>query len=111
MRSAYGCAEIVLAPLTASAGTNIKVLEALAMGRAVVSTPAGINGLELAPDREVAVTRSANEMAAKILAISSNPVERRNLEAGGRNAALRYDWSQIARKQSQLYDALARTSR
>jgi GT2 family glycosyltransferase/glycosyltransferase involved in cell wall biosynthesis len=111
VRNAYGRAEIVLAPLTASAGTNIKVLEALAMGRAVVSTPAGINGLDLAPDREVAVTRSASEMAAKILALSSDPIERRNLEASGRNAALRYDWSQIARKQSQLYDALARTSR
>jgi glycosyltransferase involved in cell wall biosynthesis len=111
VRSAYGRAEIVLAPLTASAGTNIKVLEALAMGRAVVSTPAGINGLDLVPDQEAAVTGSASEMVTKILALSSDPVARRNLEANARNAALRYDWSQIARKQSQLYNALARISR
>ena len=38
VRSAYARATIVLAPLTASAGTNIKVLEAMAMGKAIVST-------------------------------------------------------------------------
>ena len=104
VRNAYGRAEIVLAPLTASAGTNIKVLEAMAMGRVVVSTPAGINGLDLAPDREVIVAVTASEMAAKILALSSDPGERKHIEANARAAALRYDWSEIAIKQSRLYE-------
>ncbi len=39
-------ATLVIAPLVASAGTNIKILEAMAMGKAIVSTEAGINGLE-----------------------------------------------------------------
>lgn len=106
VRDAYKRAEIVLAPLTASAGTNIKVLEAMAMGRVVVSTPAGVNGLDLAPDREVIVTGSANEMAAKIQALSSDPVTRRSIEKSAREAALRYEWREIGKKQSQLYEAL-----
>ena len=42
---------IVIAPLLASAGTNIKIMEAMAMGKAIVSTPSGVNGLDLEPAR------------------------------------------------------------
>ncbi len=106
VRNAYNRAELVLAPLTASAGTNIKVLEAMAMGRVVVSTPAGINGLDLAADREVIVTASASEMASRIMALSSDSVARKVVEAHAREAALRYDWNEIARRQSALYSSL-----
>ena len=106
VRDAYNRAAIVLAPLTASAGTNIKVLEAMAMGRVVVSTPAGINGLDLAPGREVLVSASAGEMADTIVALAANPGERKRIEVQAREAALRYDWREIARKQSQLYESL-----
>ena len=49
VRPAYERAAIVIAPLMASAGTNIKILEAMAMGKAIVSTPAGVNGLDWSP--------------------------------------------------------------
>ena len=52
VRPAYRRATLVVAPLVASAGTNIKVLEAMAMGKAVVSTPAGVNGMDLAPGQD-----------------------------------------------------------
>jgi GT2 family glycosyltransferase/glycosyltransferase involved in cell wall biosynthesis len=106
VRNAYNRAELVLAPLTASAGTNIKVLEAMAMGRVVVSTPAGINGLDLAADREVIVATSAREIALKILALSSDVHARKAIEAHAREAALRYDWREIAGHQSALYRSL-----
>ncbi len=109
VRDAYNRAELVLAPLTASAGTNIKVLEAIAMGRAVVSTAAGINGLDLAADREVIVTASATEMASKIVALSADSHARNVIEAHAREAALRYDWRAIARRQSALYNSLEGT--
>ncbi len=110
VREAYRSAEIVLAPLTASAGTNIKVLEAMAMGRAVVSTVAGINGLDLAVGREVIVTRSAQEMAENILRLSTDAPGRKKIEAHAREAALRYDWREIGLKQSQLYEDLTRAT-
>jgi glycosyltransferase involved in cell wall biosynthesis len=49
VRPAYERAAVVVAPLIASAGTNLKILEAMAMGKVVVSTPAGVNGLDLSP--------------------------------------------------------------
>jgi GT2 family glycosyltransferase/glycosyltransferase involved in cell wall biosynthesis len=107
VRTAYSHAELVIAPLTASAGTNIKVLEAMAMGRAVVSTPAGINGLDLAPGRDVAVATSAPDLAQQILWLSSNPDTRHAMEREARQSALRFDWREIAEAQSRLYDSLA----
>src|SRR5205085_4343416 len=66
VRPAYERAALVLAPLVASAGTNIKVLEAMAMGKAVVSTPAGVNGLDLAPGEDFLLVNTAEEMAGAI---------------------------------------------
>jgi GT2 family glycosyltransferase/glycosyltransferase involved in cell wall biosynthesis len=106
VRDAYRRAELVLAPLTASAGTNIKVLEAMAMGRVVVSTSAGVNGLDVSPGHDVIVTDSATEMAERILGLSANSATRRTIESCARETALRYDWREIARAQLGLYETL-----
>lgn len=103
VRDAYRRAELVLAPLTASAGTNIKVLEAMAMGRVVVSTSAGVNGLDVAPGLDCIVTSSAEEMAMAISALSADAAARKAIEVRARETALRYDWSEIARAQAELY--------
>jgi len=103
VRPAYRRAELVLAPLTASAGTNIKVLEAMAMGRAVISTQAGINGLVLHAGRDVIVTGSANEMAEKIQSLSADATSRRSIEEEARRTAVGYDWAEIAKRQARLY--------
>jgi GT2 family glycosyltransferase/glycosyltransferase involved in cell wall biosynthesis len=107
VRKAYTRAELVIAPLTASAGTNIKVLEAMAMGRVVVSTPAGINGLDVSPGIDLIVTTSAAEMAEMILSLSSTPELRKKIERRARETALRFRWREIAERQSQLYDTLS----
>ena len=107
VRPAYRRASIVIAPLVASAGTNIKIMEAMAMGKAIVSTPAGINGLDLADGDEVVVAKSGPEMAAAIERLIEQPVERRRIETRARRTAeLRYDWNRIAERQKELYERL-----
>ncbi len=107
VRAAYQRAAIVLAPLTASAGTNIKVLEAMAMGKAVVSTPAGVNGLSVTSDDDVVITHSGDEMARRIDEIAGDPALRSRIERNARQTALRFDWASIATGQQSLYDRLA----
>jgi GT2 family glycosyltransferase/glycosyltransferase involved in cell wall biosynthesis len=109
VRDAYRRAELVLAPLTASAGTNIKVLEAMAMGRVVVSTSAGVNGLGVSPGQDVIVTDSAADMAARIVGLSGDTGARKSIEAFARETALRYDWREIAKKQLGLYESFSAT--
>jgi hypothetical protein len=59
VRPAYERAAIVIAPLVVSAGTNIKIMEGMAMGKAIVSTPAGVNGLDIAAGCDVLIAETA----------------------------------------------------
>lgn len=107
VRPAYRRAQIVIAPLLASAGTNIKILEAMAMGKAIVSTPAGVHGLDVEPGRDVIVTETAPEMAAAIRSLIENPARVRQLGEHARaTACARYSWDKVARRQCALYEAL-----
>ncbi|HVW10117.1 MAG TPA: glycosyltransferase [Bryobacteraceae bacterium] len=106
VRSAYRRAAIVLAPLTASAGTNIKVLEAMAMGKAVVSTPAGVNGLDIAAGRDFLLARDAEEFARGVGTLTTDRERRIAIEQAARETALRYDWRGIAARQQDLYARL-----
>jgi GT2 family glycosyltransferase/glycosyltransferase involved in cell wall biosynthesis len=107
VRPAYRRAAVVIAPLVASAGTNIKILEAMAMGKAIVSTEAGINGLDLARGHDVIVANAAEEMAAAILRLLDSPEQRKALERHARKTAeLRYGWDAIAEQQKRLYERL-----
>jgi glycosyltransferase involved in cell wall biosynthesis/GT2 family glycosyltransferase len=107
VRPAYQRATLVIAPLVASAGTNVKILEAMAMGKAIVSTEAGIHGLELEGGADVVVTDSAEAMAAAITRLLENPEERAAIEAHARQTVERvYGWDAIAREQKKLYESL-----
>ena len=107
VRPAYQRAALVVAPLVASAGTNIKVLEAMAMGKAVVSTPAGVNGLDLTPGEDFVLVHTAQEMAAAIESLLADPADRARIEAAARARVERdYSWDAIARAQSALYREL-----
>jgi len=104
VRPAYERASVVIAPLVASAGTNIKILEAMAMGKAIVSTEAGINGLDLEPGADVMVTDGAEDMARAINRLLDSPEERQALERHARKTAEeRYGWDAIAEEQKKLY--------
>ena len=107
VRPAYRRASIVVAPLLASAGTNIKIMEAMAMGKAIVSTPGGINGLDIEQGKVVLVGKTGEEMAAHIMDIEKHPIKRINLERSARHAAERdFDWDAIAIRQAAIYDSL-----
>jgi glycosyltransferase involved in cell wall biosynthesis len=104
VRPAYERATVVVAPLLASAGTNIKIMEAMAMGKAIVSTPAGINGLDLEPGKDVIVTQSGAEMARAVLSLFEDPERRQAIEREARRTAEhRFDWNVIAEQQRQIY--------
>jgi glycosyltransferase involved in cell wall biosynthesis len=107
VRPAYERAAVVVAPLIASAGTNIKILEAMAMGKAIVSTPAGVNGLDLRPGEDFILAPHAAEMAQAIERLLAGPQERERLGAAARSRAVReFGWDEIARRQAELYREL-----
>ena len=101
VRTAYERAGLVLAPLVASAGTNIKVLEAMAMERIVVRTPAGFHGLPVRPGIDCRLATTGSEMAAAILEGIDGP-----MELAARRTAESFDWRRIGEIQRMNYDRL-----
>jgi glycosyltransferase involved in cell wall biosynthesis/GT2 family glycosyltransferase len=107
VRPAYRRAAIVIAPLVASAGTNIKILEAMAMGKAIVSTPAGVNGLDLDAGRDFLLVDSGEAMAAQIARLMRDLDARRALERMARaRVESEFGWDSIGRRQAELYREL-----
>jgi glycosyltransferase involved in cell wall biosynthesis len=111
-RPAYHRASVVIAPLLASAGTNIKIMEAMAMGRAIVSTRAGINGLDdLAADRDLLVSDDPAGFADAVNRLLSDADLRRSIEKSARaTVAARYGWEAVGARQRDLYRRLMAAS-
>jgi len=107
VRPAYERVAVVVAPLVASAGTNIKILEAMAMGKAIVSTPAGVTGLDLSPGEDFILAPNAAEMARAIEELLAEPQRRKGLGAAARRRVEReFGWDRIAQRQAELYREL-----
>ena len=108
LRPLYAGASVVVAPLEVSAGTNIKVLEAMASGRAVVSTPVGCAGLGLRDGEDIVIRGDWAAFADAVAELLASPARRRALAAEARRTAERiYGWEAIADKAYASYLALA----
>jgi glycosyltransferase involved in cell wall biosynthesis len=93
MRDWYAKATAVVVPLLSGGGSRLKILEAIACGRAVASTSAGAEGLDLEDGRELVIADGAEAFAAATLRLLEGPDLRAELAAAGRRAAEeRYDW-------------------
>jgi len=109
VRPLYREANLVLAPTTVSAGTNIKVLEAMAMQRAVVSTTSGCAGLGLLHGHSVWIADTGEAFAAGIATLIADPERRTQIaQAAYRHAARNFDWRAIGEKQRDLLRQLLR---
>ncbi|HYP14406.1 MAG TPA: glycosyltransferase family 4 protein, partial [Bryobacteraceae bacterium] len=110
VRSAYSRAQIVIAPLLASAGTNIKIMEAMASGKAIVSTSGGVHGLELEAGFEILVQDDPQSFAGAIRKLMGDSEFRREIERRARDKAVQaFNWDTIAAEQTALYDELTRS--
>jgi glycosyltransferase involved in cell wall biosynthesis len=89
-------AGLVVVPLRHGGGTRLKVLEALAHGRPVLSTTKGAEGLPLGEDAGVVRADDAAALAAAADALSGEVARRRQLGAAGRVASAAYDWRVVA---------------
>ena len=79
VRPLYVESNLVIVPTTVSAGTNVKVLEAMAMGRAVVSTTSGCAGLGLLHGHSVWAADDASAFAAGIATLINDAERRRQI--------------------------------
>lgn len=80
----YAASRCVIAPLLGGAGMKIKVVEALAHGKAIVATPAALEGIHATSGEHVLVARTAAEIADGIVRVLDDEALRARLETGAR---------------------------
>lgn len=98
---------VYVVPLRAGSGTRLKVLEAMALGKAIVTTRIGSEGIELEPGRDALFADDANGFARAIMRLMKGPEEIEKLGAAARKVAeRRYDWTQIGRTMLPAYASL-----
>ena len=85
-----------VAPLLAGGGTKLKVLEALAAGRPVVTTSVGAQGIPLEHERNALLADNPEEIARQLSRLLVDPELARRLGEGGHQmAAENFSWAQI----------------
>lgn len=103
----YQEASLVVVPLPVSAGTNIKLMEALACKRAVVTTPVACAGLDLIDESDALIRDLGEPFAEAIGQLLADPANRENLAACGRRTAVRrFSWDSIAAEAWKHYQAM-----
>ncbi len=102
-------AGVYVAPLRVGGGTRLKLLEAMAMSKAIVSTTVGAEGFPVVDGQELLLADEPEEFAAAVLDLLDNPVQRAKL--GGRGQAFaqaNYGWDALIPQLEQVYEQLRR---
>ena len=97
-----------IVPLRTGGGTRLKILNSWAMGKPVVSTSLGCEGLETIDGENILIRDDPKDFAAAIRAVLDNAALRRRLSDGGRETVARlYSWDILGRELIDLYLAAA----
>lgn len=107
VRPYYEKAAVVVVPLRVGGGTRLKIVEALALGKPVVSTTIGAEGIEVTDGENVLLADDAEAMARSIVRLLEDRSLRERLgRAGRRLAEERYDWNVIGDRLDRVYREL-----
>jgi glycosyltransferase involved in cell wall biosynthesis len=108
VRPYYGRSTVCVVPLRAGGGTRLKILEAMAFGRPVVSTTIGCEGLGVVDGEHLLIADRAEDFAARTLRLLTDEKLRQSIANRARAMVeSRYDWDIIAKRLMQVYAEVA----
>lgn len=100
----YRDAAAVVVPLRAGGGTRLKVLEAMALGRPVVSTSIGSEGLAVTSGENLMLADDPASFAASVVTLLRDASMRQRLSENGRRLVEEfYDWRLLGAQLTQLH--------
>lgn len=107
VREYMGRATVFAVPLRSGSGTRLKILEAWAMGKAVVSTSLGAEGLWAKQNENILIADDPASFAESIIDMINDKKRRVSLGMAGRDTVEKmYDWTLIGGELMRLYDSL-----
>ena len=106
----YAKTSICVVPLRAGSGIRGKILEAMALGRPVVSTSIGCEGIEIEDGKHLLIADSPLEFAKAAVRLVTDKKTYRSITAEAREYVVaKYDWEDIVDKLLRIYEELARS--
>jgi glycosyltransferase involved in cell wall biosynthesis len=104
LRPHLAAAAAVVVPLRLGGGTRLKIVEAMAMGKAIVSTTLGAEGIEAVPGRDILIDDEPAAFADTVNRLLAQPDLAARIGRSARRLAVeRYAWSGAARALESFY--------
>ena len=108
IREAYRGSDVLLAPIYGPGGTRYKILESMAAGLPVVSTPTGVEGLGVEYGKHALVYENYEDLAHGCVKVLKDPDLYLKLSKEGRHLVKeKFSWDSIAKKLDQIYKEAA----
>lgn len=95
-------AAVYVVPLRVGGGTRLKIFEAMAMGKAVVSTSIGAEGLDVCSGKDIMLADTPARFAEAVVRLLRNERQRRQIGEAAACKARQYDWPAIVERFSQV---------
>ncbi|MFL5640126.1 MAG: glycosyltransferase, partial [Gemmatimonadaceae bacterium] len=103
---------VYVVPLRIGGGTRLKIFEAMAMGKAVVSTTIGAEGLPVTSGRDVVIADEPERFAQAVVHLMRHVPARQAIETAARSLVVeRYDWSAVATDFEEAICRVAKAAR
>ncbi len=101
---------VYVVPLRVGGGTRLKVLDALAQGKAIVSTAVGCEGIEVTDGLNIHIENNDVNFSNRVVELLSNQARRRELGMEARILVeKKYDWASIAQVLQRAYENIKRS--
>ncbi len=108
LRPHLASAAVLVVPLRLGGGTRLKIVEGMAMGRPIVSTSLGAEGIEAVPEREILIADQPLEFAAAVVRVLDDPALASRLGRAARQLAVaRYSWRAAALRLERFFVEVA----
>jgi len=98
---------VIIVPLRIGGGTRLKIYEAMATAKAVVSTTVGAEGLDVHHGRDIILADDPRSFAQAVIMLLRDPELRRRYEKAAVETAARYDWPAIGERFSEVLQSVA----
>lgn len=100
-------AAAVIVPLRIGGGTRLKIYEAMAAGKAVVSTSIGAEGLDVHHGKDIILADNSKQFGEAVLMLLRDEDLRRRYEVAAAELARKYDWAVVAEKFARTLERVA----
>jgi glycosyltransferase involved in cell wall biosynthesis len=107
VRPSLSRAAIYLCPMRDGGGTRLKILDALAMSKPIVSTTMGCEGIDVTPEVDVLIADTPDAFVRQIERLHTDAALRQSLSQAARQLAVeQYSWPVIGRNLGAIYRRL-----